>query len=98
MLTSVKSKPSTKPLSTSPDCPAMGIEAHGADVEPVRVDFTSDSRTGKPQIVFGLSAVRQRRRRLVGLIVRRSARPTAIRPTSTTSASASNVNVLTSAR
>src|SRR5258706_2970931 len=51
------------------DCRAMGIEVTVPDVNRSVSDFTPDLTDGKPQIVFGLSAVRNVGEGLVGLIV-----------------------------
>ena len=68
MLTSVKSNLDKAAVYLA-DCRAMGIEVTVPDVNRSVSDFTPDLTDGKPQIVFGLSAVRNVGEGLVGLIV-----------------------------
>ncbi|MEY2421674.1 MAG: polymerase subunit alpha [Acidimicrobiaceae bacterium] len=68
LLTSVKTNLDKAAVYLA-DCRAMGIEVTVPDVNRSVSDFTPDVTDGKPQIVFGLSAVRNVGEGLVGLIV-----------------------------
>jgi DNA polymerase-3 subunit alpha len=68
LLTSVKTNLDKAAVYLA-DCRVMGIEVTVPDVNRSVSDFTPDLREDKPQIVFGLSAVRNVGEGLVGLIV-----------------------------
>ena len=68
LLTSVKTNLDKAAVYLA-DCRAMGIEVTVPDVNRSVSDFTPILNDGKPQIVFGLSAVRNVGEGLVGLVV-----------------------------